>query len=178
VRITIMARAIEPIYRPDIRAQSNLKKPKVIFACNTGGVHIQAFAKIATPRMKAAPCVQCVTNGLFTRSTHRTQGRRKPEPGLLHNSGRGSQYASHECRGHLSIIEMQQAISRKGNCSGNSPAERFFRGLRYEQLNYEKLRAKASAKLSVIDYLAFYNGKRTIPKVRLSNPAAIWAGFL
>jgi hypothetical protein len=42
----------------------------------------------------------------------------------------------------------------------NSPTERFFRSLKYEQLHYEKFRTLAEAKLSVIDYLAFYNGKR------------------
>jgi transposase InsO family protein len=80
--------------------------------------------------------------------------RRKPEPGLLHHSDRGSQYASYEYRGHLSIMKMEQGMSRKGNCWDNSPTERFFRSLKYEQLNYEKFRTKASAKLSVIDYLA------------------------
>jgi hypothetical protein len=111
---------------------------------------------------------QCVTNGFFTHRafmTFRLQGRRKPEPGLLHHSDRGSQYASYEYRGHLSIMKMKQSMSRKGNCwewlplGYNSPTVRFFRSLKYEQLNYEKLRTKSSAKLSIIDYLAFYNGK-------------------
>ena len=31
--------------------------------------------------------------------------RRKPDPGLLHHYGRGSQYASKEYREHLGIIE-------------------------------------------------------------------------
>ncbi|NOU43143.1 MAG: IS3 family transposase [Methyloglobulus sp.] len=52
-------------------------------------------------------------------------------------------------------------MSRKSNCWDNSPTERFFRSLKHEQLNYEKFRTKASAKLSVIDYLAFYKGKRS-----------------
>ena len=87
--------------------------------------------------------------------------RRKPEPGLLQHSDRGSQYASIEYRNHLDIMEMQQSMSRKGNCWDNAPTERFFRSLKHEQLNYEKFRTKEAAKLSIIDYLAFYNGKRT-----------------
>jgi transposase InsO family protein len=51
-------------------------------------------------------------------------------------------------------------MSRKGNCWDNSPTERFFRSLKHEQLNYEKFKTQAAAKLSVIDYLAFYNGRR------------------
>jgi putative transposase len=84
------------------------------------------------------------------------QGRRKPEPGLLHHSGLGSQSASYEYLGHLSIMMMEQSMSRKGNCCENSPTERVFRSLKHEQLNYEKFRTKASAKLGIIDYLAFY----------------------
>ena len=61
-------------------------------------------------------------------------------------------------------------MSRKGNCWDNSPTERFFRSLKYEQLNYEKFRTKASAKLSVIDYLAFYNGKRSHSKLGYQSP--------
>ncbi|WP_198159374.1 IS3 family transposase [Methylomonas lenta] len=38
--------------------------------------------------------------------------------------------------------------------------ERFFRSLKHEQLNYETFRTQDLARLSVIGYLAFYNGKR------------------
>jgi putative transposase len=57
-------------------------------------------------------------------------------------------------------MKMNQSMSRKGNCWDNSPTERFFRSLKYEQLNYQKFRTQEAAKLSMIDYLAFYNGRR------------------
>jgi transposase InsO family protein len=85
-------------------------------------------------------------------------------PGLPHHLDRGSQYASKEYRNHLDIMKMQQSMSRKGNGWECSPTERFFRILKHEQLNYEKVRTKEAAKLSMIDYLAFYNGKRTHSK--------------
>ncbi len=96
--------------------------------------------------------------------------QRKPFPGLLHHSDRGSQYASHEYRSHLSVMKMQKSMSRKGNCWDNSPTERFFRTLKHEQLNYEKLKTKEQAKLSIIDYLAFYNGKRAHSKLGYQSP--------
>ena len=52
----------------------------------------------------------------------------------------------------------------------HSPTERFFRSLKYEQLNYEKFRTKEAAKLSIIDYLAFYNGKRSHSKLGYQSP--------
>lgn len=96
--------------------------------------------------------------------------RRKPKAGLLHHSDRGSQYASREYREHLAIMKMRQSMSRKGNCWDNSPTERFFRSLKHEQLNYEKFRTQEAAKLSVIDYLAFYNGKRAHSKLGYQSP--------
>ena len=96
--------------------------------------------------------------------------RRKPEPSVLHHSDRGSQYASQEYRRHLSIMKMEQSMSRKGNCWDNAPTERFFRSLKHEQLNYEKFRTKEAAKLSIIDYLAFYNGRRSHSKLGYQSP--------
>jgi len=96
--------------------------------------------------------------------------RRKPRPGLLHHSDRGSQYASKEYRNHLSVMKREQSMSRKGNCWDNSPTERFFRSLKSEQLNHEKFRTKEAATLSIIDYLAFYNGKRTHSKLGYKPP--------
>jgi putative transposase len=52
----------------------------------------------------------------------------------------------------------------------NSPTERLFLGLKHEQLNYEIFNTQASAKLSVIDYLAFYNGKRPHSKLGYQSP--------
>jgi len=52
----------------------------------------------------------------------------------------------------------------------NSPTERFFRSLKHEQLNYQKFRTKEAAKLSIIDYLAFYNGRRAHSKRGYQSP--------
>jgi transposase InsO family protein len=111
--------------------------------------------------MRASLCVSALQMAFW---------RRKPKPGLLHHSDRGSQYASQEYRKHLGIMKMQQSMSRKGNCWDNAPTERFFRSLKHEQLNFERFRTKQAAKLSVIDYLAFYNGRRTHSKLDYQTP--------
>lgn len=111
--------------------------------------------------MKTSLCVKALQMAYW---------RRKPLPGLLHHSDRGSQYASREYRQHLAIMGMVQSMSRKGNCWDNAPTERFFRSLKYEQLNYEQFRTKAAAKLSVIDYLAFYNGRRSHSAIDYMTP--------
>jgi putative transposase len=111
--------------------------------------------------MRASLCVKALQMAFW---------RRRPEPGLLHHSDRGSQYASAEYREQLKAMGMRQSMSRKGNCWDNSPTERVFRSLKYEQLNYERFETRDQAKLSVIDYLAFYNGKRSHSKLGYKTP--------
>jgi len=111
--------------------------------------------------MRASLCVKALQMAFW---------RRKPSPGLLHHSDRGSQYASREYRQYLTLMRMEQSMSRKGNCWDNSPTERFFRSLKHEQLNYEKFKTQDAAKLSVIDYLAFYNGRRSHSTLGYQSP--------
>lgn len=119
--------------------------------------------------MKTSLCVSALQMAFW---------RRKPAKGLIHHSDRGSQYASKEYREHLAIMGMEQSMSRKGNCWDNAPTERFFRSLKYEQLHYERFRTVAEAKLSVIDYLAFYNGKRIHSTLGYKSPLAFEQDFL
>jgi transposase InsO family protein len=123
----------------------------------------QVVGWAADSHMRASLCVQALQMAFW---------RRKPPPGLLHHSDQGSQYASAEYRGHLGLMKMRQSMSRKGNCWDNSPTERVFRSLKYEQLNYERFKTREEAKLSVIDYFTFYNGRRSHSKLGYQTPLA------
>ena len=47
----------------------------------------------------------------------------------------------------LTIMTMEQSMSRKGDCRDNAPTERFFRSLKHEQLSQ-----KPPAKPEVFDF--------------------------
>ena len=96
--------------------------------------------------------------------------RRKPSSNLLHHSDRGCQYASYHYREQLKLMNIEQSMSRKGNCWDNSPMERFFRSLKYEFLNFEKLTSKKIAKMSMIDYITFYNSQRIHSVLNYKTP--------
>ncbi|HGM4300769.1 TPA: IS3 family transposase [Pseudomonas aeruginosa] len=57
--------------------------------------------------------------------------RGKPQQ-LLFHSDQGTQYGSRLFRQRLWRYRMQQSMSRRGNCWGNSPMERLFRSLKSE----------------------------------------------
>lgn len=103
--------------------------------------------------------------------------RKKPGFGLLHHSDRGSQYASNDYREQLKKMGMQQSMSCQGNCWDNAPKERFFRSLKHECLEYARLISKAAAKLSIVDYIAFYNGQRMHSTLGYTTPLAFEREF-
>ena len=86
---------------------------------------------------------------------------RKPPPGLIHHSDRGSQYASQAYQALLKQHGMIASMSRKGNCWDNSPVERFFSSLKREWTGDQLYRTRQAAIADVREYVAvYYNSKR------------------
>jgi putative transposase len=86
---------------------------------------------------------------------------RKPPPGLIHHSDRGSQYASHTYQDMLRQHGMVASMSRKGNCWDNAPVERFFSSLKREWTGNQLYRTRQAAIADVREYVAvYYNSKR------------------
>jgi transposase InsO family protein len=87
--------------------------------------------------------------------------RRKPGRGLIHHSGRGSQYACHEYQDILKDHGMISSMSRKGDCWDNAVIERFFRSLKSERTNHRRYPTREAARQNVINYIEmFYNARR------------------
>ncbi len=88
-------------------------------------------------------------------------GRRNPEPGLIHHSDRGTQYACNEYRRLLQSHGMISSMSRSGNCLDNTVAERFFRTLKSECLANWRNMAAEEVKHDIVNYIEmFYNSER------------------
>jgi transposase InsO family protein len=86
---------------------------------------------------------------------------RRPEPGLIHHSDRGSQYASEAFRSQLTEGGLLASMSRTGNCYDNAAMESFFHSLKTELVNHEQYRSHSHARASLFDYIeAFYNRQR------------------
>lgn len=61
-------------------------------------------------------------------------GNRHVEPGLIHHSDRGVQYAAMEYTGMLRESGIQISMSRRGNPYDNAQAESFMKTLKYEEV--------------------------------------------
>jgi transposase InsO family protein len=96
---------------------------------------------------------------------------RRPPPGLLHHSDRGSPYASHDYRAELRAHRVRQSMSRKGNCWDNAVAESFFATLRAELVDHERYPTRTAAMDSIGDYIDnFYNVERRHSHLGYLNP--------
>jgi transposase InsO family protein len=88
-------------------------------------------------------------------------GRRQPDPGLLHHSDRGSQYAAQAYQGLLAAQGMRCSMSRKGECLDNAVAERFFGSLKGERTAQREYATRREARADIIEYIEmFYNSTR------------------
>jgi putative transposase len=86
---------------------------------------------------------------------------RRPKPGLVHHSDRGSPYASSDYRDALDRRGMIASMSRTGDCWDNAVAESFFGTLKAELVDHEQYITRASAIASIGDYIeTFYNVQR------------------
>jgi putative transposase len=87
--------------------------------------------------------------------------RRVVEPGLVHHSDRGSQYASGDYTGLLKEKGVQISMSRKGNPWDNAACESFMKTLKYEEVHRNEYRDLAEARSEIGTFLEkVYNQKR------------------
>jgi putative transposase len=83
------------------------------------------------------------------------------QPGLVHHSDRGSQYASREYTELLASHQIAISMSRKGNPWDNATCESFMKTLKYEEVLRNEYRDLAEARASIREFLEkVYNQKR------------------
>jgi putative transposase len=123
------------------------------------------------PRMTADIVTDALTMAGF---------RRKPAPGVLHHSDRGSQYASHAFQGKLAEYGMTCSMSRKGNCWDNAPTESWFNSFKNERVHGVSFATRSEMTAASFKYIeVFYNRKRLHSTLGYKSPTRFlndWIG--
>ena len=78
---------------------------------------------------------------------------RSIQPGLVHHSDRGSQYASTDYTGLLKSHGIDIGMSRKANPWDNAACESFMKTLKYEEVLRNEYRDLAEARASIREFL-------------------------
>lgn len=97
--------------------------------------------------------------------------RRRPPPGLILHSDRGSQYAALDYRALLEQHGLLCSMSRKGDCYDNAAMESFFHTLKVEQVQGARYPTREAAKADVFEYIeTYYNPKRRHSTLNYQSP--------
>jgi len=107
------------------------------------------------PRMTADIVTDALTMAWF---------RRRPAPGLMHHSDRGSQYASHAFQDKLKAYGMTCSMSRKGNCWDNAPTESWFKSFKNERVHGIRYATHAEIKAAVFEYIEIFFAPKEVPR--------------
>ena len=115
---------------------------------------------------------------LVTEALKKAIRRRRPSPGLVHHSDRGSQYASLEYQGLLEHHGMLASMSRRGDCYDNAVAESFFGTLKTELVDRQPWPTRASAVEALRGYIdVFYDAQRLHSTLDYRTPAEVERDF-
>jgi transposase InsO family protein len=109
---------------------------------------------------------------LTLRALQMAREARRPAPGLIHHSDRGSHYTSKAYRAACRAHKMLASMSRKGDCWDNAVAESFFSTLEFELLMRNDWHTKDEARHAIFRYIEiWYNRKRRHSTLGYLSPA-------
>ena len=104
--------------------------------------------------------------------------RRVVEPGLVHHSDRGSQYASQEYTDLLKAQGIQISMSRRANPWDNAACESFMKTLKYEEVHRNEYRDLEEARTAIQEFVEkIYNQKRLHSALGYVPPAEFEANL-
>jgi len=87
--------------------------------------------------------------------------RRRPQPGLVHHSDRGSQYTSLAFGKTMQDAQILPSMGRRGDAFDNAVAESFFASLETELLDRRTFKTRDQARLALFQWIeSFYNSRR------------------
>ncbi len=102
-----------------------------------------------------------MTTQLTLMALRRAINERHPQPGVIHHSDRGMQYASYDYIEQLKQIDAQISMSSVSNPYDNAKAESFFKTLKQEEVYLKEYCSFEDAEANIDLFLEqVYNSKR------------------
>lgn len=93
------------------------------------------------------------------------------DPHTMINSDQGSHYTSHAFQRCVKELEIEQSMSRRGNCWDNAPIESFF-GHMKDEINLIDCKTFQDVVKVIDDYMNYYNNYRYQWSLKRMNPKA------
>ena len=139
-------------------------------ATDEGWLYLAAFIDLHSRMIVGWSMQPHMRASLVTDALRMAWFRRRPPPGLIVHTDRGSQYCSGEFQKALTDYGMRSSMSRKGDCWDNAPTESLWGRLKVGRLHGRKFATRRQAMDEVIDWMAFYNHRRLHSTLRYVSP--------
>jgi putative transposase len=177
-KVTTNSRHSLPIAPNLLKNRPKADKPNKIWVADItyiwtreGWIYLSSILDTFARRIVAWELSPRLTKDFVVSTIKKAYTQRKPAPGLIFHSDRGSQYASYEVRSLLIQEGISQSMSSTGNCYDNATAESFFHTLKTELVYFEQYQSRKEAELSIFDYIeTFYNRKRRHSSLDYMSP--------
>jgi putative transposase len=136
-----------------------------------GWLYVCAVLDLFTRKIVGWAIAEHMTRQLVLDALRMADKVRKPAPGLIFHSDRGSQYASDEVRTWLTGRAMRQSMSGTGNCYDNAPMESYWHTLKVEETHGQDFATRAAATHCVFAYVeGWYNTTRMHSSLGYKSP--------
>lgn len=143
-----------------------------------GWLYLAGVKDVFTCEIVGYAMAERMTQELTGHALFRAVQQKRPTPGLIHHSDRGSQYCAHDYRRLVDQFRMKASMSRRGNCYDNAPIESFWGSLKNELVHHCRYATRAEAEASIREYIEiFYNRQRRHSRLGNISPAVFAQKF-
>lgn len=126
-----------------------------------GWIYLAAVQDAYSRKIVGWSMAEHMRSELVTDALEMAVKRRRPDPGLIHHSDRGSQYVSLAFGRAAKKNGIAQSMGQTGSAYDNSLAESFFATLKKEKIYRRSWPEKQELKTQVFEYIeSFYNRRR------------------
>jgi putative transposase len=136
-----------------------------------GWLYVVALLDVYTRKIVGWSMHESLDANLVIQALRMAIQQRRPAPGLIVHSDRGTQFASAAFRQVLAAHQLVASMSRKGNCYDNAFIESFWSSLKYETVYHQRFGTRAEARCVIFDYIeSFYNRIRLHSALGYQSP--------